>query len=80
MTFLGYWFIRKALWASEASLRSTTASLKKFYTFLNEQGLVSESDVTLLYETIKEDLPDWLATLRRYEDPTITDPMEVWGW
>lgn len=29
--FVGYWFIRKAMWASEASIRANAASLKKSY-------------------------------------------------
>src|SRR5947209_19926177 len=32
--FLGYWFIKKALWSSEPSIRSNAASLKKFYEFM----------------------------------------------
>ena len=28
--FLGYWFIRKAMWASPSSIRENAASLKKF--------------------------------------------------
>ena len=39
--FLGYWFIKKAMWASAASITSNAASLKKFYTYLHEQGKVS---------------------------------------
>jgi len=31
--FLGYWFIRKAMWASPSAIRENAASLKKFYTF-----------------------------------------------
>lgn len=31
--FLGYWLIKKAMWASAASIKSNAASLKKFYTF-----------------------------------------------
>ena len=77
--FLGYWFIRKAMWASESSIRSNAASLKKFYTFLHERGLVSKDDLDSLKETIKEEMPDWLATLARYNDPSITDMGEVWG-
>jgi hypothetical protein len=26
-----------------------------------------------LKETIKEEMPDWLATVARYDDPSITD-------
>ena len=77
--FLGYWFIRKAMWSSESSIRSNAASLKKFYTFLHERGLVSKDDLDSLKETIKEAMPDWLATLARYDDPSITDMEEVWG-
>jgi intergrase/recombinase len=77
--FLGYWFIRKAMWASEASIRSNAASLKKFYTFLHERGSVSAEDLESLKETIKEEMPEWLATLARYDDPLISDMGEVWG-
>ena len=78
--FLGYWFIKKAMWASEAYIRSNAASLKKFYGFLHERGSVSADDLESLKETIKEEVPDWLATLARYENPSITDMEDVWGW
>ena len=77
--FLGYWFIRKAMWASEASIKSSAASLKKFYTFMLEKGEVDGEDVADLKETIKEEMPMWLATLSRYDNPDIEDPAEVWG-
>ena len=77
--FLGYWFIKKAMWASAASIKSNAASLKKFYAFLHERGLVSKDDLDSLKETIKEEMPEWLATLDRYDDPSITDMGEVWG-
>jgi hypothetical protein len=77
--FLGYWFIKKAMWATAASIKSNAASLKKFYTFLHERGSVSVEDLRDLKELIKEELPDWVATLDRYDDPDITDVMEVWG-
>jgi hypothetical protein len=77
--FLGYWFIRKAMWASASSIKSNAASLKKFYTFLHERDAVSKDDLDFLKETIKEEMPEWLATLARYDDPSITDMGEVWG-
>lgn len=77
--FLGYWFIKKAMWASQASIKSNAASLKKFYTYLCERGLVDKEDLDSLKETIKEEMPEWLATLDRYDDPSITDMEEVWG-
>lgn len=78
-SFLGYWFIRKAMWASEGSIRSNAASLKKFYTFMHEKGLVDKEAVEYVREAIRDEMPDWLATLRRFDDPSITDPDEIWG-
>jgi len=73
--FLGYWFIKKAMWASQSSIKGNATSLKKFYSFMHEKGLVDKDDLVDLKETIKEDMPEWLATLRRYDDPSIED---VW--
>jgi site-specific recombinase XerD len=77
--FLGYWFIKKAMWASAASIKGNAASLKKFYTFLHERESVSKEELDDLKETIEEEMPEWLATLERYDDPSITDMGEVWG-
>jgi len=77
--FLGYWFVKKAMWASKASIKSNAASLKKFYTYMYEQDLVDKEDLDSLKETIKEEMPEWLATLERYDDSSITDMEEVWG-
>ena len=78
-SFLGDWFIRKAIWASPTSIKQIAASLKKFYTFMHEQGHIDADDLEDLKETIKEEMPDWLATLDRYDDPDTTNPMEIWG-
>ncbi len=77
--FLGYWFIKKAMWASKASIKSNAASLKKFYTFLHKRGDIKKEDLDSLKETIKEEMPEWIATVGRYDDPSITDMGEVWG-
>lgn len=77
--FLGYWFIRKAMWASVTSIRENATSLKKFYTFLAETGQISAEDLADLREDIKTGLPEWLATLRRYDDPDV-DVEDVWDW
>ena len=73
--FIGYWFIRKAMWASQTSIKGNATSLKKFYSFLQEKGLIDREDLSDLKQTIKEDMPDWLATLQRYDDPLVED---VW--
>lgn len=73
--FLGYWFIKKAMWASQSSIKGNATSLKKFYTFLYGKGLIEKNDLDGLKGTIKEGMPEWLATLGRYDDQSIED---VW--
>ena len=75
--FLGYWFIKKAMWASQTNVKGNATSLKKFYTFLYERGLIKKDELDDLKETIKEDMPEWLATLDRYDNPSVED---VWQW
>ena len=77
--FLGYWFIRKAAWAGPSEIRQHAASLKKFYAFMQEQGKMSADDLAELKETIKGEMPEWVGTMERYDDPDITDPEEIWG-
>ena len=43
--FLGYWFIKKAMWASQSSIKGNATSLKKFYTFMHEKGLIDKEDL-----------------------------------
>ena len=78
--FLGYWFIRKSAWAGPNAIRENAASLKKFYAFMHEQGHVDAGDLQELKETIKAEMPEWLGTLERYDDPEITDSEEIWGF
>lgn len=73
--FLGYWFIKKSMWASQASIKGNAASLKKFYAFMHEKGLIDTDDLADVKDTIKEGMPEWLATLKRYDDPSVDD---VW--
>ena len=76
--FLGYWFIRKAMWASESSIKGNAASLKKFYQFLHEKEKVDKESFNDMKERIKEEMPDWLATVRRYDNPNIEASSEIW--
>jgi len=77
--FLGYWFIKKAMWSSPAQIKSNASSLKKFYTFLVEKGQLDKEEFADFKEYIKEEMPEWIATMNRYADPSITDMAEVWG-
>jgi TPP-dependent pyruvate/acetoin dehydrogenase alpha subunit len=67
------------MWASPSNIKSNATSLKKFYEFLCEKGLIKEKSLNKLKETIEEKMPEWLATLKRYNDPSIDDMGDVWG-
>jgi len=75
----GYWFIRKAMWSSPVQIKSNAASLKKFYAFMHENGKVMKKDLDEMKERIKDEMPEWIAAMERYDDPSITDMEEVWG-
>jgi hypothetical protein len=66
--FLGYWFIRKAMWSSVSQIKSNAASLKKFYAFLLERDYIKQEDLDDLNDSIKEDMPEWIATMKRYDE------------
>lgn len=56
--FLGSWFPRKAMWASESSMRSNMASFRKFFRFLRESGRINgaiESDVRQMLRESKDE-------------------------
>ena len=75
--FLGDWFIYKAVWSSRNSIKGNAASLKKFYAFMAERGLIKPEELDALRKQIKEELPDWLETLERYNTPD-DDPPDGW--
>jgi len=78
--FLGYWFIRKALWASNTSIKNYATSLKKFGKFLLEKNKITDEDYTSIVTTIRDEMSDWQATLKRYDDPSIVDSEDIWGF
>jgi hypothetical protein len=75
--FLGYWFIRKALWSSVSSIKEYITSLKHFYTFMHEIGEIGKEELLEMKEDIKESKDEWFETVRRYDDPN-TNMDDVW--
>jgi len=66
--FLGDWFIRKAMWASKTSITGYTATFKKFYGFLLEQGRLQAGDFNDMKRVIKDEMPEWLENLRQFDN------------
>ena len=78
--YLGYWFIRKGAWTGPAAIKDHASSLKNFYQFMLQKGEINQEEFSELKETIKEEMPEWIATLKRYLDEDIEDMDEVWGF
>ncbi len=66
--FLGDWFIRKCMWSSASSIKSTCSSVKKFYQCMLEKGHVRKEAYDDLCEVIKENKEDWLMDCKAYDD------------
>ncbi len=58
--------------------KENEASLKKFYQYLYEDEKITKDSLQDMKERIKEDMPEWLATMGRYDDPNIESMEEVW--
>ncbi len=71
-SFLGDWFIRKAMWASVTSIKENITSLKHFYTFLSLLGEIEEHELAEMKKLIKESKADWIETLQKYDDPNVS--------
>ena len=75
--FLGYWFIKKAMWANPSAIKNNASSLQKFYAFMLESGKIEKDDYQELKDTIKQEMPEWIATMQRYDEPDIEDVWEI---
>jgi hypothetical protein len=76
--FLGYFFIRKCMWSTPGTIKSTAASIKKFYKCMVQHRMIQESDYKYLCDDIKEGMPVWQETCARYNDPDADNPFDIW--
>lgn len=61
--FLGDWFPRKAMWASESSMLSNMASFRKFFKFLRESERIDDEVEKDVRETLKENKVEFLEAV-----------------
>lgn len=72
--FLGYFFIRKCMWSTPATIRQNAASLKKFYKCMLEKGHITKADFDCLQQEMKEGMPEWIEACEQYNNPSTPDP------
>ncbi len=66
--FFSDWFLRKAMWASAASIKENITSLKKFYGLLKETGRLKPDEYLDMLQEIKESKERWLENFREYDE------------
>ena len=66
-TFLSDWFPRKAMWASENSIKANIASFKKFFEWMSQTRRMSTETVTEILTMLKEDRDELLGAVEAYE-------------
>ncbi len=52
-------FVRKCMWSTPASIKSTASSIKKFYKCMLDNKVVSEKAYKELCTMIKESMEEW---------------------
>lgn len=66
--FLGYFFIHKCMWSTPENIKTTAASIKKFYKCMMEHAYVTKEDYQNLCEDIKENMSVWQRDCARFND------------
>ena len=69
-SFLGDFFIRKCLWSTPATIRSTAASIKKFYKCMLAHGFIQRDRYEQLCFVIREEMDAWMEECAAYNDLT----------
>lgn len=72
--FLGFFFIRKCMWSTPGTIKSTAASIKKFYKCMLNHGKISKDDYAYLCDDIKENMKQWQTDCAVYNDPDAPNP------
>jgi len=74
--FLGNFFIRRCMWSTPDTIKSTAASIKKFYSSMLQRRHINESNYRELIETIKDNMVYWLEDCEAYNDPYTPNPFD----
>lgn len=72
--FLGFFFIRKCMWSTPGTIKSTATSIKKFYKCMLNHGKISKDDYAYLCDDIKENMEQWQTDCAVYNDPDAPNP------
>lgn len=57
--YLGYYYIYKCMWSTPGNIKTTAASIKKFYKSMCDHEYVDKTAYKELCQTIKENMEMW---------------------
>lgn len=69
--FLRDYFIRKCMWSTPSTVKTTAASLKKFYNCMAEYGKIEKKDYDYVCRDIKESMEYWQESCESYNNPHL---------
>ena len=75
-SFLGNFFIRKCMWSTPSTIKSTAASIKKFYKCMLDHGNIKKKEYDYLCSEIKEGMEQWQADCAAFNDPDAENPFD----
>lgn len=75
-SFMGSFFIRKCMWSTPASIKSTSISIRKFYKCMLDHEKIVKDDYSFLCSIIKESIEEWQYTCELYNDPDKSNPFD----
>lgn len=78
--FLGNFFIRKCMWSTPKTIKSTAASLKKFYKSMLKRKHIDEIDYDNLMESIDDNMDTWIEDCEVYNDPSASNPFDIFNF
>lgn len=74
--FLGDFFIRKCMWSTPGSIKSTAASIKKFYKCMLTHGKINKKHYDCLCDDIREGMDQWQYDCAVFNDPDAPNPFD----
>lgn len=72
--FLGDFFIRKCMWSTPGNIKTTAASIKKFYKCMLDHNKISKEDFDLLSSEIKDSMKIWQEDCELFNDSDALNP------
>lgn len=79
-SFLGDWFIRKCMWSTEYSVKTTATSIKKFYQCMCESNFIKKEDYEELSTIIKQNMDIWIQEVNDYNNFDEFNDEEDWNF